>query len=177
MPASTLPTRSAPTSAALVKMPPPRRAKIEISEAPKASATSAVDHGAVIAANGMACGPVRYQKKHRNREQREACHEHAGDGASAERQGQAFLQPDLRGGRGADVRAHRDVHPDEPGDARQHGAEQEADRRIWTEEIGDQHGHDTPTMAMVRYCRPDRLARLPGWPQRFPASFHCRPVR
>ena len=39
MPASTLPTRSAPTSAALVKMPPPRRAKIEISEAPKPSAT------------------------------------------------------------------------------------------------------------------------------------------
>ena len=33
MPASTLPTRSAPTSAPLVKMPPPRRAKIEISEA------------------------------------------------------------------------------------------------------------------------------------------------
>src|SRR3546814_4047436 len=32
MPASTLPTRSAPTSAPLVKMPPPRRAKIERSE-------------------------------------------------------------------------------------------------------------------------------------------------
>ncbi|CAM5246670.1 hypothetical protein RLIN73S_05253 [Rhodanobacter lindaniclasticus] len=41
MPASTLPTRSAPTSAPLVKMPPPRRAKIEISELPKASPTSA----------------------------------------------------------------------------------------------------------------------------------------
>jgi hypothetical protein len=41
MPASTLPTRSPPTSAPLVKMPPPRRAKIEISEAPKPSATSA----------------------------------------------------------------------------------------------------------------------------------------
>ena len=40
MPASTLPTRSAPTSAALVKIPPPRRAKIEISDAPNASATS-----------------------------------------------------------------------------------------------------------------------------------------
>ena len=40
MPASTLPTRSPPTSAPLVKMPPPRRAKIEISEAPKPSATS-----------------------------------------------------------------------------------------------------------------------------------------
>ena len=36
MPASTLPTRSAPTSAPLVKMPPPSRAKIEISEAPNA---------------------------------------------------------------------------------------------------------------------------------------------
>ena len=41
MPASTLPTRSPPTSAPLVKMPPPRRAKIEISEAPKPSATIA----------------------------------------------------------------------------------------------------------------------------------------
>ena len=41
MPASTLPTRSPPTSAPLVKMPPPRRAKIEIREAPKPSATSA----------------------------------------------------------------------------------------------------------------------------------------
>ena len=41
MPASILPTRSPPTSAPLVKMPPPRRAKIEMSEAPKPSATSA----------------------------------------------------------------------------------------------------------------------------------------
>ena len=40
MPASTLPTRSAPTSAPLVKMPPPSRAKIEISEPPKARPTS-----------------------------------------------------------------------------------------------------------------------------------------
>ncbi len=40
MPASTLPTRSAPTSAPLVKMPPPRRAKIEMSEEPNASPMS-----------------------------------------------------------------------------------------------------------------------------------------
>ncbi len=40
MPASTLPTRSAPTSAPLVKMPPPSRAKIEISEEPKAKPSS-----------------------------------------------------------------------------------------------------------------------------------------
>src|SRR5688572_28925268 len=55
MPASTFPTRSAPTSAPLVKMPPPRRAKIEISEPPKANpikgwAISEIDapHGASI---------------------------------------------------------------------------------------------------------------------------------
>jgi hypothetical protein len=41
MPASTLPTRSAPTSAPFVKMPPPSRAKIEISEPPNARPTSA----------------------------------------------------------------------------------------------------------------------------------------
>jgi hypothetical protein len=39
--ASTLPTRSAPTSAPLVKMPPPRRANTEISEPPNARPTSA----------------------------------------------------------------------------------------------------------------------------------------
>jgi hypothetical protein len=41
IPASTLPTRSAPTSAALVKMPPPSRAKTEISEPPKPRPISA----------------------------------------------------------------------------------------------------------------------------------------
>ena len=41
MPASILPTMSAPTSAPLVKMPPPRRAKTEISEPPKPRPTSA----------------------------------------------------------------------------------------------------------------------------------------
>ena len=41
IPASTFPTRSAPTSAAFVKMPPPSRAKTEISEPPKPSPTSA----------------------------------------------------------------------------------------------------------------------------------------
>ena len=40
MPTSALPTRSAPTSAALVKMPPPTRAKSAIEEAPNANAVS-----------------------------------------------------------------------------------------------------------------------------------------
>jgi hypothetical protein len=39
IPASTLPTKSAPTSAPLVKIPPPNLAKIDIREAPKPRAT------------------------------------------------------------------------------------------------------------------------------------------
>ena len=50
MPASTLPTRSAPTSAAFVKMPPPRRAKTEISEQPNARPT--------IASSEVAASPL-----------------------------------------------------------------------------------------------------------------------
>ena len=42
IPASTLPTRSAPTSAPLVKIPPPNLAKIEIKEAPNPRATKAL---------------------------------------------------------------------------------------------------------------------------------------
>ena len=41
IPASTFPTKSAPTSAPFVKIPPPSLAKIEISEAPKPNATKA----------------------------------------------------------------------------------------------------------------------------------------
>ena len=42
IPASTLPTKSAPTSAPFVKIPPPNLAKIEIREAPKPNATNAL---------------------------------------------------------------------------------------------------------------------------------------
>ena len=40
IPASTLPTKSAPTSAPFVKIPPPSLAKIEINEAPKLKPTN-----------------------------------------------------------------------------------------------------------------------------------------
>ena len=41
IPASTFPTKSAPTSAPFVKIPPPNLAKIEINDAPKPNATKA----------------------------------------------------------------------------------------------------------------------------------------
>ena len=42
IPASTFPTKSAPTSAPFVKIPPPNLAKIEINEAPKPKAINAL---------------------------------------------------------------------------------------------------------------------------------------
>ena len=48
IPASTLPTKSAPTSAPLVNIPPPNLAKIEIKEAPKPKETN----GATISLPG-----------------------------------------------------------------------------------------------------------------------------
>jgi hypothetical protein len=63
MPASTLPTRSAPTSAPLVKMPPPRRAKIEISEEPKAKPISGFSRSASFLSGVRLPLPTRNQKK------------------------------------------------------------------------------------------------------------------
>ena len=42
IPASTFPTKSAPTSAPFVKIPPPNLAKIEINDAPNPKATKAL---------------------------------------------------------------------------------------------------------------------------------------
>ncbi len=62
MPASTLPTRSAPTSAPLVKMPPPSRAKMEISDAPKANPMSGCNCAAMPAPDPGAAGPACSRK-------------------------------------------------------------------------------------------------------------------
>ena len=88
IPASTLPTRSAPTSAPLVKMPPPRRAKIEISEAPKARPTSDLSAGSVIAERARAAGAVVAG----HADQPQADHQHAGDRAAAERDVQRRIE-------------------------------------------------------------------------------------
>src|SRR4029078_93176 len=98
IPASTLPTRSPPTSAPLVKMPPPRRAKIEMSEAPKTSAHSAsltalastttrhkrVNKGALIAGNPHRPGENGVVAS--DAQERQAGDEQAGDGAGLEGQ-------------------------------------------------------------------------------------------
>jgi hypothetical protein len=121
IPASILPTRSAPTSAAFVKMPPPRRAKTEISEPPNASPTRSV-----IArfADRRREEPVVA----RHAEQGEARHEETRDRAGAEGDVERGLQPAARSLRGAAVRPHGDVHADEACGRRQRGTDQEPER-------------------------------------------------
>ena len=125
IPASTLPTRSAPTSAALVKMPPPSRAKTEISEPPKPRPTSAstaslsvlpvIDEDAEVAGDA---------------EQRQADDEHAGDRAALE--GDVERRRHAAASRLGDagVGAHREVHADEAGRAGEDAADDESDRGL-----------------------------------------------
>ncbi len=140
MPASTLPTRSAPTSAPLVKMPPPRRAKIEISDAPKPSATSAST--TTRSAARIAGEPGENGVIDRDAEQREAGHQQAGDRARLEGDVEAAGERFRRRLRGADIGAHRDVHADEAGRAGEQRAEQEAEGHPPAEQDDEQHEDD-----------------------------------
>ena len=120
MPASTLPTRSPPTSAPLVKMPPPRRAKIEISEAPKPSATrESIDLTRSAVVDNEPIGPIRIQVVDRHAKQREAGHQHAGDRARLEGDIETSCQAVGCGLRRADIGAYRYMHSDEASGAGQ----------------------------------------------------------
>ena len=139
IPASTLPTRSAPTSAALVKMPPPRRAKTEISEPPKprpiSASTASLSVLPVIDQDPVVAGDA---------EQRQADDQQAGDRAAFE--GDVERRRHAAAGRLGDARVgpHRDVHPDEAGRAGERGADHEADRGLVVlqepEQDRDRHG-------------------------------------
>ena len=141
MPASILPTRSAPTSAAFVKMPPPSRAKTEISEPPKASPIEVVDRAVLRVVEPVREDPVVAG----DAEQGEPDDEEAGDRAGAEGDVERRLEPAAGRLGGAGVRAHGDVHADEAGRGGEHGADQEADRRSPAElvvEADQEERHD-----------------------------------
>ncbi len=61
-------------------------------------------------------------------QQAEAHDQHAGNGTAAERHLQRRIQPALGGLGGAHVRAYRDVHADEAGQAGEKRADRKADR-------------------------------------------------
>ena len=177
MPASTLPTMSPPTSAPLVKMPPPRRAKMEMSEAPKPSATSASHH---VAAGGV---EPEAHRQHvvvaRHAQKREAGDEHAGHRAGAEGERQALIQPLGRRLSGAHIGPHRDQHACITGDAGKHGSDQEAHARLPVSEQeaeDDQHDHADDGDGGVLGGASTR-PRPPGSPRRSPASGRCPAMR
>ena len=145
MPASTLPTRSAPTSAPLVKMPPPSRAKIEISEPPNARPTS----GWIAACRSLphqVGRAVRGTQQERveagDAEKPEADDQHAGDRAAAERDGERCVEAGARGFRRAHVRAHRHVHADVAGEPGEDRADREAARGRARPGPADDHEQD-----------------------------------
>ena len=125
IPASTLPTRSAPTSAALVKIPPPSRAKTEISEPPKPRPISAS-----TASLSLLPVMIRIAVVAGDAEQRQADDQQAGDRAAFE--GDVERRRHAAAGRLGDpgVGADGDVHADEPGRAGEHAADHEADRGL-----------------------------------------------
>ena len=151
IPASTLPTRSAPTSAPLVKMPPPRRAKIEISDAPKLRATSASMIGRTEPSAAL---PVQ---QHiivaADAEQAEADDQQAGDGARPESDAERLLHAFPGGSRRAHIGAHRNIHADITGEARQHRADDKADRDMQPRKRPSATQMTTPTSAIVIYWR------------------------
>ena len=86
---------------------------------------------------------MRIPEIERDAEQREAGDQQAGDGARLERELEAVGERADRGLRGAHIGAHRDVHADEAGGAREHRADQEAERHQPAEEVADdEEDHD-----------------------------------
>ena len=99
-------------------MPPPSRAKIEISEEPKAKPISGLSSAGQVAVRRQVAVAGQEPVERRHAQQAQADHQHAGDGAAAE--GDVERRADAAGGglRGAHVGAHRDVHADEAAGAR-----------------------------------------------------------
>src|SRR6476660_9551739 len=104
IPASTLPTRSPPTSAPLVKMPPPSRAKIEISDAPKPSATSA---SMTVRSSGAMAGADQEPEVEGDAEEGQPGHQESGDRAGFEREFEAIGERMDRRLGGAHIGTHR----------------------------------------------------------------------
>ncbi len=99
-----------------------------------------IDHDAV--ARSKAPALRQEDEVERHAEQGQTRHQHAGDGARLEGELEAAGERLGRRLRGADVGAHRDVHADEAGRARQDCADQEADRDPDAEEVNQQREDD-----------------------------------
>ncbi len=95
----------------------------------------------------MPCGSGQKPEEDADREQRQARHQHAGDRASAESDGQAALQRSAGRFGGADIGAHGNVHADEACRAGQDGANQKTDCRCRAQEEEDDRRNHNPDHA------------------------------
>ena len=88
-------------------------------------------------------------------QQSQADHQHAGDGAAAERDVEGRLEAAASGFGGADVGPDRDDHPDEAGGSGKNRADQKSDRGFLPERGREEMtiASTMATMPMVRYCR------------------------
>ena len=137
MPASTLPTRSAPTSAALVKMPPPTRRNSASSEPPNPNPMRIAD-AVFWKSMMMTVAPSR---------PRPTVNMPATPPVRKATLSAAGSEPDLRGGRGAHVAAHREAHADEPGEP---GEQTAGDERERAEDAGLREGEARRAAVEVR---------------------------
>ncbi len=126
MPASTLPTRSAPDVGALGEDAAAETREDRDQRRAETERHQGVDGFSAV--DRQAHRPGQDVVIARDAEQREPGHQHAGHGASLERDVEAPGQRTRRGLGGAQIGPHRHVHADEPRRARQHGADQEPDR-------------------------------------------------
>ena len=106
-------------------MPPPRRAKTEISEPPKPEADQRVDRLLV----GLV-GEDQDAEVAGDAEQRQADDQQPGDRAALEGDVERRRNPAARGLGDAGVGPHGDVHADEAGGAGEHAADHEPDRGV-----------------------------------------------
>ncbi len=108
---------------------------------PEAQRHQCVDDGAIIGRIVHRSGEEAEIEG--DAEQREACDQQPGDGAGLEGELEAAGKRSDRRLGGANIGAHRDVHADEAGQAREDRADQEADRDQASEEVpDDQEDHD-----------------------------------
>ena len=121
-------------------MPPPSPREDRDQRGAEGQRHQRVDHFAAV--GRIAHHLDQHPEQHGDRQQSQPGDQHSGDRAGAESEGEAGLQPLFGGRRGADVGAHRDVHPDITGEAGQDRADDEGDRAGPVEEQSNQDRDD-----------------------------------
>ena len=151
MPASTLPTRSAPTSAPLVKMPPPSSGEDRDQRGAEAERDQRVNRLAIRGRVAERAG--QNAEIASDAEKREPGDQQPGHRARAEGDVETAGEGFRRRLRSADIGAHRDVHADEAGGAGGVAPIANPIATVHESRSPSAMNTTTPTPAMVMYWR------------------------